>query len=426
VKFVSDVTPEAERLLARVQANKIAEKNGFGYTTYRISAANDPAIAAAAMRGARGVDDARPVGARYLQSVPNDPELGPPPPYSGPYTTPPHATEVQWDMYYTQMPGAWAVTTGSSNVKIAIIDTGYDANNLDVCSKVVNSAVFDNGTGIQDLTATAQDDDGHGTNVSGIAASDTNNAIRYAGAGWNSQLLEIRVFQQPTTSNPDPPPATSQDLAAAIVWAVGHGANVINLSVGAAAPATCDAVEQSAITSAVSANVLVVVASGNFQNNVLGDPADCNGVLPVGASALDDTTNPNSPVERVAGYSTYASGNTWGVVAPGGDPSGAQLGCKTAPLCDDLQWIPNNYSTTACCPNSSPPNSGNHIVLNSGTSMAAPHVAGVAALMISQDPGITPALIASILKSTTDDICGLCPQEGAGRLNATKALAATP
>ena len=417
--------PAIAQAMARVSAQLVGQRNEFGYVTYRIPQTANPAAASASLAATRGIIEAKPIPARYLQAVPNDQFFGPAPPYTGPDTSIP----VQWDMYYTQMPAAWNVSEGSPNVRIAVIDTGYDANNIDICSKVMASAVFDLGTGNQDNAANAQDDDGHGSDVSGIAASVTNNATRFAGVGWNVDLLEVRVFQQPTTSNPNPPGAASPDIAAGINWAVAHGARVINMSLGAPfPPVPCDAGEQTAINNAVSSNVVVVVASGNNASNILTDPANCNGVIIVGASGLDDTTNPANPQEKVAAdYSSYESNKTWGLVAPGGDPDTAQQTCgNPLPLCDYLQWIFNAYSTTGCCATSTPPNPHGHEILISGTSMAAPHVAGVAGLMISIDPGITPAQIANILQANADDICGGCDQEGAGRLNAAKALAATP
>jgi serine protease len=430
VKFSRAATdPQVVRTLARVQAQESAAVNRLGYVTYTIPSDRDPAAIAASIAGTPGIVEAKPLGARYLDFVPSDQEFGPAPPYTGPYTTPPQPSQVQWDMWYTQMPAAWDITQGNSGVLIAIIDSGYDANNIDICSKVVNSAVFDNGSGNQDFAANAQDDDGHGSNVSGIAASVTNNSTRYAGAGFNVDLLEVRVFKQPTPANPNPPGATSADVAAAIDWAITNHAKVINLSLGATSVGNCDPGEQAAINNAVNNNVVVVVASGNDGTNTLKDPANCNGVIVVGASALNDTSNPASPTEYVPAFSNYSGSTSWGLVAPGGDPTNAQLSCGVAPLCDFLQWIVNNYSTTACCANSSPPNVGNHGVLINGTSMAAPHVAGVAALMISRDPGITPAQVASILESTADNICGCASspdQQGAGRLNAASALAATP
>jgi subtilisin family serine protease len=407
--------------MARIGAQVAGPRNEFGYVTYTIPPTANAVVAAASLAGTRGILEAKPISARYTEVVPDDQYFGVAPPYTGPDITP-----VQWDMYYTQMPAAWDISEGSPGVRIAVIDTGYDANNIDICSKVVGSAVFDLGTGNQDTSASPQDDDGHGSDVSGIAASVTNNVTRFAGVGWNVDLLEVRVFKQATTANPNPPGASSQDIAAGINWAVAHGARVINMSLGSTPGAPCDAGEQTAINNAVAANVAVVVAAGNDSSNVFGDPADCNGVVVAGASALDDTSNPAAPKEKTASYTDYNNNNTWGLVAPGSDPDAAQLTCGTAPKCDFLQWIFNAYSTTACCASSTPPNGGSHQVLIAGTSMAAPHVAGVAALMISKDAGITPAQIANILKANADDICGGCDQEGAGRLDAAKALVATP
>jgi subtilisin family serine protease len=429
VKFSGNgAEPDVARALARIRAAHPTPRNQSGLVTFAIPADVSPIAAASVLAGTRGILEAKPIAARYVHVIPNDQDFGPGPPYVSPYTTPPHGTQVQWDMYYTQMPAAWDITEGSPSVLIAVIDTGYDANNIDICSKVAASAVFDAGTGIQDTANTAQDDDGHGSDVSGIAASVTNNVTRFAGVGWNVGLLEVRVFPTPSAANPNPSGASSSDIASAINWAVSHGARVINMSLGGIPGIACDSGEQTAITNAVNANVAVVVSSGNDGGSQFGDPANCNGVIVAGASAIDET-NPNSLTEKVAGYSDHLNSHTWGLVAPGGDPTPAQSTCGVAPLCDDLQWIQNAYSTTACCPNSSPPNpSGFHGVHIAGTSMAAPHVAGVVALMISKDLGITPGQIASILVSASnnDDICAGCVGEGTGRLNARKALNATP
>jgi subtilisin family serine protease len=423
VKFRGTGTePEVLNTLERIRATKVSPHGIYGYFTYRIPQGSNPVVAAALLAATRGVADAEPMHALYPLVVPNDQWFGPPPPYTGPDTT-----HVQWDMYYTQMPSAWDIAEGSPSIHIAVIDTGYDANNIDICSKVDDSAVFDNTTGVQDTATTAQDDDGHGSDVSGIAASVTNNSTRFAGVGWNVDLFEVRVFKQPTATKPNPDGATPLDVAAAINWAVSRKADVINLSLGSPPNGEpCNAAEQAAINNAVNNNIVVVVASGNDSSNLFGDPANCSGIIVVGASALDDTTNPSTPVEVPAPYSNYNSNSSWGIVAPGGNPTAAEFTmCQTTMVCDYLQWITNAWSTTACCANSNPPDKEQHWVPIYGTSMAAPHVAGVVALMISKYGAHPPVAVATRLMSTADSICS-CFQQGAGRLNAANALAASP
>ncbi|HZV78723.1 MAG TPA: S8 family serine peptidase [Candidatus Binatus sp.] len=408
----SGTEPEVTQALARVRATQgqvPAERSR--YTVYNIPDSEDPSIAAAQLAATRGIADAQPLRARYLQDTfPDDPAFGAPPPYTGPVTT-----ATQWDMYYIQMPATWDTWKGASSVPIAIIDTGYDANNIDVCSKVANSAVFDLGGGAQDTQGTAQDMDGHGTNVSGIAAAVTNNFTRFAGVGWNTPLLEVRVFPTPTVGNPAPG-ASNLDIAAGIDWAVAHGARVINLSLGG--PAACDSAEQKAITAAGNAGVVVVVAAGNQGAPALDAPANCHGTISVGASAIDDVSNPSAPTERIATYSNWGSnGDGLTLVAPGGDPSKAQASCGTSVQCDYLQWITNNYSTTAH-------KFAGTGVLIAGTSQATPHVSGVAALMIAKNGTLTPVNVKQLLELFADDIGGGVKQ-GAGRLNAFQTLSHT-
>jgi len=427
VKFTSNGTePEVEQAMTRMGAAQIAPRNAAGYVSWTISQGKDPKSEASSLLGTRGIVDAQPIAARYMQ-VPNDPDLGAPPPYVGPLVNPP----TQWDMYYIQMPNAWAITEGVPTVTIAIIDSGYDANNVDICQKVVGSAVFDTGNGTQDTNATAQDTDGHGSNVSGIAAGVTDNLTRFAGVGWMIDLLEVRVFPNETPTN-EGPGASNLDVAAAINWAVANGADVISMSLGA--QGACDTAEANAITAAFNAGRIVVVASGNDSKSSISSPANCPDTIAVGASAIDDYSTParmTSPVEYVASYSNFGTGLT--LVAPGGDPQLSQLTCNVGTTCDYLQWIHQNYSTTACtCPPNPPSFPGNMpglSVLIAGTSQATPHVAGVAALIYSKKMG-TPLntirdTIRTIFNNTSlgaDDICTGCPQEGAGRLNAQKAL----
>lgn len=136
----------------------------------------------------------------------------------------------------------------------------------------------------------------------------------------------------------------------------------------------------------------------------------------MGASAIDDCTNASSPKEYVATYSNFGAGLD--VVAPGGDPTTAQQSCGVSPACDYLQWIANSYSTTAFS------GTGFNSALFAGTSQATPHVAGLAALMKSKTPGISPATARTIIDTWTDLIPGSTHQ-GHGRLNAAAVLAHT-
>jgi subtilisin family serine protease len=356
------------------------------------------------LRGTRGISDVSPVVTHRLQV--NDPDLGSKA-NTGPATTP-----SQQDFWWANVPAAWSNSTGNPSVIVAVIDTGYDANNADVCSKVIGSAVFDLGNGVQDTATTAQDNDGHGTNVAGVAAADTNNTLRWAGVGYNVSLLIIRIFPHPPAScasNPATcPGASSADSAAAIAYAVSHGAKVINMSYGSN---SMDAAECNALTSAFNSGLTPVGAAGNDGANSVIFPAGCNHVIAVGASAIDDystLSKPASPTEYVASYSDHGTGVT--VYAPGGDPCG-QPGSTppTAPPCvaatptgsanDYLQWVANNYSTTSIF------GGGFHSALFAGTSQASPHVAGEAALLYSKNGGAaTPTTVTSCITSHTVSI----------------------
>ncbi|HXM19486.1 MAG TPA: S8 family serine peptidase [Candidatus Tumulicola sp.] len=397
--------PAVTAALGRIGGKQSAPVNPQGWAVIDLPQGRDAASAAAALRGTPGIVDAAPVVPRYLQTtIPNDPGFG----TASQMLTGPQTTHVQQDMWITNMPAAWDITTGSSSVIIAMIDTGYDANNADLCAKVVNSAVFDLGTGVQDLLATAQDNDGHGTNVSSIAAGSTNNALRWAGVGWNVSLMEIRIFPHPTSGTPNPT-ASSADSAAAINYAVAHGAKVISMSYGSA---SSDPTESAAAAAAITAGVILVGASGNGSANIVDFPAAYTGVIAVGASAIDDTTTPSSPTEYVASYSNF--GSRLDVVAPGGDPTLAQQSCGVSPACDYLQWVINNYSTTAFS------GTGFHSAFFAGTSQATPHVAGLAALMASKTPGISPNTARITIRTWAHNIGDA--HQGQGRIDALATL----
>lgn len=394
--------------LNRMIATRLSNPTESRFVVVRVPSMTTASALAAQVRGLRGVESATPVALRYTQATPNDPQFT---------TALGHPTG--WDLFIINMPAAWDQSMGSAAVKIAIIDTGYDTTHAELTGKVVASSVFDTGNGTQNLTASVQDCDGHGTNVSGIAAANTNNAFDVAGVGWNSSLIEARVFPKPSPGASTSPGASDTDIGAAIDWARTNGANVINLSLGGSCPSGTTA-EQTAINAALAANIVVVAAAGNESMATVDCPANYAGVISVGASALTDTV-PNdysTKTEKVAGYSNYGAGLD--VVAPGGDPDAAQQACSTQTCIDYLQWITGIYSNTGLGTNGK--GKTNSEVVIAGTSQATPHVSGAVALLIAKKGVLAPSLVKTWVDSSVVNIC-MCVKQGHGRFDAAQLLA---
>lgn len=425
VRFASADPRLTQRAAALVGGRVRSAIDRHGAATLSIPADLDPRAAARTLRSLPGVIDAGPIALRRaLDVIPDDPDFG-----TLPYDVQDPSTSnppIEWDMYVMSLPAAWtrAAHFGAPSIRVAIIDTGYDTHNADlVGGRVVASVVYDRGDGSRDGGASVQDGDGHGTDTSGIAAADTDNSLATVGVAGGISLIEARVFPTPSPQHTNPP-ASTRDVAAAIDWAVAQGAKVINLSLGSTTADTT--YEEPAVARALAAGVTVVAAAGNGNARGVGQPsldypaADA-GVIAVGASALCDGSSPRdyaSAYEYVASYSNYTADTAKRfVVAPGGDPSAQQVQCPVSSCIDYLQWVLNLYSTTAF-------GGGSQTVLIAGTSMAAPHVAGVAALMLSENPALTPSQIASIITSTATNIAD--PRQGHGRVDADAALAAVP
>jgi subtilisin family serine protease len=217
--------------------------------------------------------------------------------------------------------------------------------------------------------------------------------------------------------------------------------------------------EGSAVQDAINAHIVVVAAAGNAASGSLDAPACDAGVIAVGATGLDDGTatgtssytrnvtgaSSTNVLEYVTSYSQYGSpgsnyrnASAWGIVAPGGDPSSNDLSGTP----DDLHWIENIWTTTPFvgysgdqsfqgnCTSDYPIDSPTGLVdcrtLIAGTSMATPHVAGAAALILAVSGGLSspyqsPTAMKTLLCSTADDLGDA--HEGCGRLNVYRAMA---
>ncbi|GAA0858538.1 S8 family peptidase [Aliiglaciecola litoralis] len=313
-------------------------------------------------------------------------------------------------------PAAWDITTGSG-VTVAVIDTGY-RNHVDLNSKILpgydfisDATMGNDGNGRDsdaqdpgDWVATnecysgspASNSSWHGTHVAGTVAAETNNGQGVAGVAWNADILPIRVLGKCG--------GYTSDIADGIIWSSGgsvsgvptnnNPAQVLNLSLGGSG--SCPSTTQSAINTARANGSTVVVAAGNSNQNAANfTPASCSGVVTVASV--------NRSGDR-AYYSNY--GSVVDIAAPGGETS-----------------VSSNGVLSTLNSGSSTPGSDNYSFYQ-GTSMAAPHIAGVAALMYAVDPSITPDEVESDLVSTARSFPGSCSQCGSGIVDAAAAVVA--
>ncbi|GAB4190435.1 MAG: S8 family peptidase [Roseiflexaceae bacterium] len=276
----------------------------------------------------------------------------------------------QWALNAVRAPEAWDLSTGGP-ITIALLDTGVSPTHLDLKRKLLPGYDFVNSD------ADPRDDEGHGTHTAGIAAADTDNSIGIAGICWGCKILPVKVLGNRGRGD-------DATIAQGIRYAVDQGARVIGMSLGGPedTPVLRDAVRY-----AYERRVLIVAASGNSQmrGNAPSFPAAYPEVLAVSASDERD---------EVADFAT--TGPFVGLAAPG----------------------VNIWSTTW------ERTSGDNYGLGSGTSDAAPHVVGAAALVLSLRPDLTSDQLAEVLKASADDIGlpGRDPQSGHGRLNIRRAL----
>lgn len=328
----------------------------------------------------------------------------------------------QWDLFDGSGGGmnaepAWDVTTGAGTV-VAVIDTGYRPH-ADLAANIVggydfigDTAVANDGNG-RDADARdpgdwvaagecgfgspAYDSSWHGTHVAGTIAAVTNNGSGVAGIAHAGKVLPLRVLGKCG--------GYTSDIADAIVWAAGgsvsgvpsnaYPAQVLNLSLGGGG--SCGSTTQAAIDSARANGATVVVAAGNENRNASNSsPANCSGVVAVAAVGPDGSR---------AYYSNY--GSIVDVAAPGGDLSGGTA--------DGVLSTLNSGSTT--------PGSDSYEYYQ-GTSMAAPHVAGLAALLYSVDGALTPNGVETLLTSTARAFPASCSGCGAGIIDAAAAVEA--
>jgi len=322
---------------------------------------------------------------------------------------------LQWGLHKINAEQSWKTSIGDGAV-VAVVDTGVDLSHPDLAANLLSAPKADfvepdahcgQPTCHHDGP---QDENGHGTHVAGIIAAVTDNGTGVAGVAPSAQLLPVRVL--------DEEGAGTGDLPAGIRYAADRGADVINMSLGYPSGAgealgalgDLDDIYE-AIDYAWDKGALVVVAAGNDTAPLCAEPASAHQVICVGATDSRDL---------ISSYSNYdaASFDTY-LVAPGGDGgSGFSFGPKspTAGLCRGDIFSTYLRSADTWC--SAEPG----YEASAGTSMAAPHVSGVAALLASE--GLTNEEITTCLVRTADDLGprGRDPVYGYGRIDAEAAV----
>ena len=399
------------RVAVAIPGMQKAADLGGGAVAYWVPPANTHAAAVADLHSIAAVDGVESVAPDVRVTadvVPNDPLYA----------------ANQSDLFGTwgiNAPAAWDTTTGDSSVTVAVIDTGITTH-TEFTGRVLAGYDF-----ISDIQV-ANDGDGrdanpadpgdwitalesavgyfkgclvgnsswHGTHVAGTIAARGNNGAGVAGLAWETSILPVRVLGKCG--------GYLSDIAAAIRWAAGGTvpgvpanptpARVLSLSLSGAG--ACDATTQSAINDAIGNGAIVVVAAGNSNANVSGyTPAGCAGVIAVAATTSSGTR---------ASFSNYGAGVT--LAAPG---------VSIESTLNDGTHGPGNQTYGAY----------------SGTSMATPHVSGVAALALAMDPALTSeqlrALLVTHVKAFAPDGTGTSCQVlgcGAGILDAGAVVSA--
>jgi hypothetical protein len=273
----------------------------------------------------------------------------------------------EWHLQTIQAPSAWDVTTGSTSVPIAMIDSGVDPTHPDLASKLIPGWSF--------LTGTTDTHDvlGHGTQTAGTAAAIGNNAVGVAGVAWQNPIMPLVVLNSSDW-------ATYSDIANGIMYAADHGVRIVNISIGGTSSSST---MQTAVDYAWNKGTVVFAAAGNYSSSTPIYPAGCANVVAVGATDSNDT---------LASFSNY--GSYIDLTAPG-----------------------VNIVTTIA---------GGGYGGVSGTSFSSPIAAGVAALVLSRNPSLSAQQLVTLLEQNSDDLGtpGWDQIYGWGRVNASRAVVA--
>lgn len=329
---------------------------------------------------------------------------------------------LQWDLAAIDVPGAWAIEDGTgSSITVAVIDTGAFPH-PDLADRLLPGYDF-----VSDPSA-AGDGDGddpdptdlggvtgyHGSHVAGTIAAVADNAFGIAGINWGARVVPVRALGADGGG-------TYADILDAVTWAGGgsvagvpdnaNPARVINLSLGGDVMGPCPSTIAPEFQSLADAGVVVVAAAGNAGTDASTTfPANCPGVIAVGATGPDDTR---------AAYSNYGGPVT--LMAPGGDTGSAVTVAGATYPAGIWSTVAFDHDGTA----------QPAFAAYEGTSMATPHVSGIVSLMLARDPALDHDQVLARLRDAAVPLsaaaCGRPTGSacGAGLINAAAAVAGT-
>jgi serine protease len=339
---------------------------------------------------------------RRLRRVPNDPALAT---AEDRYNVVP-GTPIQWALARHGFPAAWDVTTGAE-ARVAVLDTGVDASHPELAGKIASAESIDG-------SDPGVDSNGHGTHVAGLACASTDDAIGVAGAGWGCRLNIVKLGADVTGRIPD------EDIIRGLELAIAHAPHAINMSFGGGpdSPAL-----GTAIQTAYDKGIVLVAAASNDEDEAQGAPAsmlqpgdaeniDAGRGLVVTAADFEDT---RAGTGRGTGISLAAYGFY-------DETRGAPGLISTWPGAFTLRDL------RSCSPIARPDctrrdiGGVNTYAYLEGTSMAAPQVTALAALIGALNPHLTAAEKIRIVKWTARRASGWTPDLGWGILDAGRAV----
>ena len=394
VTFDEKRTARSSALLREVLDDTGVRRAGDGVPKLGVATVKGSAEAIAELRRDPAVRSVSVEYRRELRRTPNDPALG------GQEAGAPAGTVPQWWLRRQSFPAVWDVTTGSGAL-VGVIDSGIDGGHPELAGKIASTAELGTSSGA------GFDGDGHGTHVSGLACANTDDGRGVAGAGWGCRIALVKA-----------PLLRDEDIAEGIRIAVDRGANAINMSFGGG-PGT--AVLSQAIDYAVQRNVVLVASASNNPVNDQGAPASelqpgdapnidaGRGLVVTGADFSDRNAGTGTGSQiSVAAYGFYDG------IPPYSGPPGL------------LSTYPGNPTERtegplSCGCRDSLAGDSRYARLE-GTSMSAPQVTALAALIGHLNPALTVREKLRIIKATARGRGSWNPSLGFGIIDAGRAV----